>query len=457
MGITDFLFFSSDSTDQTLHRRITPSDEQFEEQQTRWNSLADYLRPLLKEKTGYNIRTWLQGSYKFGTQIRPSRKGDEFDIDMGVYLEWEGKPADGRFTPPQVKEIVQASLKEFSEDGVIEVVSPPKERCSRIRFEGDFHIDVPAYHLDPVADLRTLATENRWEDSDPQQLYYWFQELFDEHDRARVRHLVRYVKCWASLKFRDVTHRPSSTLLTVLVAEAFLELPDDERLSDDEALASVLDSIIQRLEQDLKVKNPINEQEILSARMSQEDSDNFLEQLREFRRISLQALKTASVSEAAAVWGEAFEQFFPIPEEEQLAKALSQGRIGEAVSINAALPATVVPDVRVRAISRVNRNFQYNGVNKLGPIPKDCDIYFEVTNRNAIPPDATIEWMVRNAGGEAESVNDLGHRAGTGWTAKESSAYVGTHFMDCIVKRGKRISGMRRVPVAIENRSVPRR
>jgi hypothetical protein len=457
MGVTDFLFVSDDPEDETLHRRITPTEEQYAEQQERWNSLADFLVPTLREKSGHSIRTWLQGSYKFRTQVRPSRKGDEFDIDLGVYFEWEGAPSDGEYAPPELKAMVQTSLQEFSADGVKDVVVPPKERCSRISFEGDFHIDVPAYHLDPAADSRTLATENRWEISDPKELYIWFRDLLDETDRARARRLIRYMKCWAALKFPEVSHRPTSTLITVLVAEAFSALPVERRGPDDEALVSTLEKIVERLEKDTGVKNPVNSAEILSARMSMEDSSAFLNQLREFKQISVQALSSTIISEAAAIWGDAFEQFFPIPEQEQLAKAMSEGKIGEAISINAALPATVAPDVRVRAISTVNRSFEYSGMNSIGPIPKKCDIYFEVVNRLAIPSDATIEWMVRNEGDDAESVNDLGHRAGRGWTARESSAYVGTHFMDCLVKRQGRIIGMRRVRVLIDNRRIPPR
>src|ERR1700685_2880054 len=97
MGAAASLFFSSnDAEKQTLFRRCTPSEEQYDEQKDRWNDLASHLTADLKERSGYSIRTWLQGSYKFATQIRPVRRGQEFDIDLGVYYEWEGKPQDGR-------------------------------------------------------------------------------------------------------------------------------------------------------------------------------------------------------------------------------------------------------------------------------------------------------------------------------------------------------------------------
>lgn len=78
-------FYSTDTEKQTLHRRIVPSEEQFTEQQERWNDLRDYLVDDLNEKTGLSIYSWLQGSYKFGTQVRPKNPTEEFDIDLCIY------------------------------------------------------------------------------------------------------------------------------------------------------------------------------------------------------------------------------------------------------------------------------------------------------------------------------------------------------------------------------------
>ena len=161
MGVAASLFYSSnDSEKQTLLRRCTPSGEQFEEQQGRWNALAEHLIGDLKERSGHSLRTWLQGSYKFGTQIRPVHKDGEFDIDLGVYFQWTGKPEGGRHSAQTLKSFVQDSLKAYEKNDVEDVkeVCAPKTRCCRIRYRNSFHIDVPAYHLDADRDARTLAT-----------------------------------------------------------------------------------------------------------------------------------------------------------------------------------------------------------------------------------------------------------------------------------------------------------
>jgi hypothetical protein len=203
MGSGASLFYSANDTEkQTLHRRITPSDEQFEEQQERWNDLADYLISELKERSGYPIRTWLQGSYKFATQIRPVHLGEEFDIDLGLYFQWEGKSQDGRHGPKTLKSFVQDRLKAYARanSADVEQVMPPKERCCRIQFKSSFHIDVPAYHLDPERDSRRLATQGgAWETSDPKAIYLWFRDHFDDPTRTKVRRHAKYVKAWAAL------------------------------------------------------------------------------------------------------------------------------------------------------------------------------------------------------------------------------------------------------------------
>lgn len=451
MGIAGSLFYNPNENEkETLYKRITPSDQQFDEQQDRWNALADYLIPHLSGHSGYAIRTWLQGSYKFGTQVRPPRKGGECDVDLGVYFEWEGKPEDGRYEPDELKQMVQRCLTEYahSADDVLEVVSPPKSRCSRIRFKGDFHIDVPAYHLAPSRDARMLATEaDGWEDSDPKAIYLWFKDRFDNARRAKARRAIRYMKAWAGLKFPEESRRPASLLLTVLVAEAFDNLSDEDISSDDDALRAVVDQILSRLETSIIVVNPVNSEEVLSDRLSDQDIDGFVEELRRLRDIAHEALESDTLVSAVDKWAETFEHFFPLPDEDEL-RAKGDSLVPVPITI---------PDVRVTAVAKQNRRRRWEDTNKLGPIPKDCDIDFQITNPWAVPQGAVIEWMVRNEGDEAEYTNDLGHNAGAGLRAHERSAYRGTHYMDCVIKRYGTVIGLRRIPVTIRGMSMPPR
>jgi hypothetical protein len=450
MGSAASLFYSANDTEkQTLYRRITPSDEQFEEQQDRWNALADHLVADLKERSDYPMRTWLQGSYKSATQIRPVRMSEEFDIDLGVYFQWEGRPEDGRHHPKTLKGFVQQSLKSYATANTSEVeqVMPPRERCCRIQFKSSFHIDVPAYHLSAERDARRLATESGgWEASDPKAIYLWFRDLFDDLMPAKVRRHVKYMKAWAALKFDLNKGRPSSILLTVLVAEAAEALGNSGLGADDEALRDILKKIVARLENDAEVPNPVDSSENL-ARMTDAQMATFIDRLKAFLDVGKRATAKSEELVAADIWQDSFEHLFPMPEvTEVVVKAASK------------LPVrSVLPEIRVSAVSRANASGRFSGVNKIGPIPKDCEIDFEVANPVSLPANSQIFWMVRNEGREAENTNDLGHIAGRGRTAHERSAYRGTHYMDCVVKVMGQTVAVRRVPVTISGMAMPRR
>jgi hypothetical protein len=452
MGIASNLFFSSNDLEaQTLYRRITPSADQFEQQRERWNELADHLKSDLQQRSGCEIRTWLQGSYKFGTQVRPPSKVEEFDIDLGIYHCWEGQAKNGIHSASDLKTFTQQSLQAFmtGAEGVLEIVEPPKARCSRIRYSGNFHIDVPSYHLEPNQDERTLAANDVWEISDPKAIYTWFKAKFDDGRRAVARRQIKYLKCWASLRWGITKGRPSSILLTVLVAEALARLDDSEIGTDDETLLATVKEIATRLSSGSFIRNPANPSENLN-RLDQSQWAAFILSIDVLLGIAQDACIAESQLEAADLWAKAFEHFFPMPEADL---QQSRGALGQVQ-----LPAVIkLPDVTVTAVSNSNRNLQFSGINKIGPIPKGCQITFTIAKAWNLPPGTTVSWSVRNEGAEAESENDLGHSGGNSFTTEERSAYAGTHYMDCIFRQSNRAIGIRRVAVTISGTYAPPR
>ncbi len=423
MGSSASLFFSADAERQTLHRRITPSDEQFDAQQERWNELADFLRPKLRGETGLPTRTWLQGSYKFATQIRPVSPREEFDIDLGVYFEWDGTTEDGAYGPRDLRDRVQAALEAYAQDNdVVIEVTPPKVRCARIRYTENFHIDIPTYHLN-MRDERALATQaGEWEDSDPKSIYIWFKEFADEQTRAKIRRLVRYLKAWAALKF-DVAERPTSILLTVLVAEAANQVGFGSVSEQMMMLSTTCLKIIHdRLQQSRHVLNPVDDGEDLGSRMTKANFESFVDILGAFRNVAERAVGEERQAGSANVWQEAFEHLFPLPD---------QPVVNEAV---ANLPALrFAPQIQVTATPQSGEGRTFQDTNKIGPIPKKYDVKFELANWYELPVGAQVSWTVRNEGREAENLNDLGHSRAAGLSADETSAYKGRHFMDCVV------------------------
>ncbi|AUH34911.1 CBASS cGAMP synthase [Paracoccus tegillarcae] len=447
MGIAANLFHNPDDRENSLAYRIRPSDDQIQQQQERWNDLADVLKEMLRDRVGKPVSSWLQGSYKFGTQIRPARMGEEFDIDLGIYVEWPGAAKDGANGACELKDHVQAILQDYASVDANDATeaAKPKPRCNRIRFGQDFHIDVPSYHLDRQDDARELATEDdKWDNSDPKAVYVWWKRQFDGAQRDRARRLARYLKMWAALTFEHEA-RPSSILLTVLVARALASAKTDDLSGDDEYLQAVVAEIAERLQASRVVRNPANRAEDLN-RLSDVDFDDFRIKLDELLSVAERALAAVDQCDSAEIWSEAFRHFFPYPRED--------GAKAEVAARHAIAPLRFDPQVSVLATQNKR---SWTGHNGIGPIPRNCDIRFAVVNHDELPDGAAISWTVRNEGREAEVANDLGHIGGAGTQHQERSAYRGTHNMDVVVKMNGRVIGRRRVEVQVSGLVFPQR
>lgn len=449
MGICARLFHNPQDRENSLSYRITPSDQQYSDQRDRWNDLADVVKQELRDWSGLPVSSWLQGSYKFGTQIRPASKGGEFDIDLGVYLEWSGAPDDGQFGPKEIKDKVQEILVEYAA-GVLDdetKVKDPKTRCNRISFADDFHIDIPSYHLDRREDERNLATEDdEWEQSDPKAIYVWWKDSFDADVRELARRMVRCLKMWATLKLKEDS-RPSSIMLTVLAAEAILAMDLSKLSGDDQIFAEIAKAIDKRMRSSSKVKNPVATSENLN-RISADGFETFLSELETLTNTSARAVASQDLLEAADLWSQIFLHFFPMPEDEEIEA------VAKSFRSNALQVLQFVPDVRV--VAKIGSR-EIVGLNAIGPVPKGTYLEFSIANRNSLPVGADISWMVRNDGQEAERENDLGHSSGSGLSNKEHTAYKGTHFMDVVVRLNGRPIGRRRVKVIVSSIGAPGR
>jgi len=448
VGKAASLFYSSNAEKQTLHRRITPSDDQIASQQEYWNDLADYLKPDLKERSGCAVTSWIQGSYKFATQIRPAQKGQEYDIDLGVYFAWAGEPEDGEHIAADLKAMVQDSLNAYaaSPDTDALRVTSPKEFCSRIVFNAEFHIDVPAYHEDGEA--RTLASKSHgFVESDPVSIWEWWIATFAIAERPRARRMVRYFKMWAALKFDPKTETPpTSIMLTILVAYGYNRIDLDDVDGDDGLLSALVAAVADYLDgqNSKEVPNPVNSEENLNRLGN--DYELFRERLDDFLEVCKRAMDAEDAASAAELWSESFEHFFPLPDEQEIAKSDTETA--------RALVAAFVPEVEI-TVSLPGSGRSYRLRNIANNISRDSTLDFHIVNSNELPAGAHVKWVVRNEGNAAEAANDLGHFAGFGIAHKnEHAEYKGRHFMDLTVSAYGRIIGLRRIPVSIINNST---
>ncbi len=447
MGQASTLF--NGAVEQTLIGRVTPTAEQRDFLQEQWNALADHLKTALAVRHGYAISTWLQGSYKYATLIKPVKASERYDVDVGVYFEWDDDH-DIEPTPRQLRDWVQAELLDYAKScpELLNVEQPAKERCSRASYIRQFHIDTPTYHLNTDSDQRRLAClSNVWEDSDPKAIYKWFKDAVSGGERDQLRRLVRYLKAWAAVSFDEYPEsRPTSILLTVVATEGYLSLWGQRLLGmdDDDALGAVIGYMHERLYTDRMVANPINDKENLN-RMSSEAWSGFSPRLTALRDIADRAKDAQDEASAALVWSEAFSFLMPLPEVDRV----------EVVDEDSGHAIMQLPEIDIDIFTPNPRSFVSKQRNEVSGVAKGSELVFRIANPHVVPDFATVEWTVRNEGDEADAQSDLGHRQ-IGMrmiTVTEHTAYAGRHFMDCIVRLNGQVYAVRRVPVNI--RDVP--
>lgn len=453
VGAASKLFYSTDAGQETLNKRVRPSDEQLDHLKERKDALEAHLVRDIPARCDVVVSTWLQGSYKLHTLIRPLSKQD-YDVDVGVYFEW-GHQSAVKLMPDELRDILQLSLQEFADrdDHVERVEDPAKERCSRAYYKNHLHIDLPGYHYSTDTRETRLATlKGRWEKSDPEKMVDWFRARLEGEERAQARRVVRYLKAWAALRFQnDRDAQPSSVMFTVLVADAFVGVAQGKDLEDDDALKAVIESVFDRLSKSSEVENPVSsDQDRNLNRLGDAEFIRFMDAFDQLRNVAQNATqRDNSEADAAAIWTEAFDYLLPLPDVEGMLEDADRSRGLVLVSV-----PTVCIDVSPARGGPPRVGF--NGQVDLAY--KGEWLRFRITNRNQLPPGAQIRWVVRNVGQDAYDENDIGHSTpDNGAYHDESAAYHGRHFMDCEVRVGGRLHALTRVPVAVSSMSVPPR
>lgn len=411
--------------------------------------MRDHVCPRLQQISDCQISTWLQGSYKYGTLIRPVHRGEQYDVDVGIYFEWESEAGRAYPSPEQLRTWVQRELLAYSEQcsDIDHIEEPAKERCSRAVFAQQFHVDTPVYHLERSKDKRRLACLTKgWENSDPKPIYTWFKDAASGDEREQLRRLIRYLKGWAAIAFVDnPDSRPSSIFLTVIVTEAYhasrsgwvFGLNDDE-----DALVDVITRIHDRLFAKREVRNPVVHDEDLN-RMAADAWDGFLTCLQALRDVAERAAEVSDEAASALIWSEQFSFLMPLPETDEV----------EIVEDTSGRAIMQIPEIEITVFVGESKQAHTTVRNEVPSVGKDCRLEFKIVNAHIIPEYATVEWTVRNAGDESDAVGDLGHRR-MGMrllTATEHTAYLGKHFMDCVVRVNGQVYAARRVPVNIRN------
>lgn len=247
---------------------IQISESKYEEAERRYNAIGEWLNRDESVVAKFNPKIYAQGSFLFGTVIKPTTMRDEYDVDIVSELEIS------KFTISQsaLKEMIGKEIKAYAESQ--NMVHKPSEgkRCWMLIYADGtkFHIDV----LPAVPDNRLLiefkndvrvhtswletaiAITDRthknfdkitqdWPVSNPKGYFQWFKGQmvvqFEEKSRAlfeayqgeveempfyKVRtplqNVIQLLKYHRDVLFEDESeNKPISIIITTLAAHAY--------------------------------------------------------------------------------------------------------------------------------------------------------------------------------------------------------------------------------------------
>ena len=275
--------------------------------QSRLDSLHDKVRAVTKylkrNLHGYQ-RMEPQGSLALGTIIKPVKEYDEFDADIQVVMnpnsEWE--PRD------YLKEVYDTLKENKNYADKLEL----KTRCVRIKYAGDFHMDLVPRITENGNHYIFNRVENEKEITDGDG----YREWFNDKNRITDGNLKRVTRLLKFHRNHKRTYSVASILLTTLIGETIRESDEGEEAvrTTADTLVTVLtrmDEYLQKHPSMPEIRNPVlAAEDPLTRHWDQRRYANFRERVHAHTKIASDALKENSVGKAVDEWQKLFGDDF---------------------------------------------------------------------------------------------------------------------------------------------------
>jgi len=223
---------------------------------------------------------YAQGSLRIGTTVRPIAR-QEYDLDLVCEMQIDWRMIR---RPVFLLDMVETRLRE---DDTYRTMLERKNRCVRVKYANEFHLDILPACPDPEAGNGCVLVPDReandWKGSNPKGYAQWFEsraELLAKRFVERVeplpmpeptefklplKRVVQLIKRWRDVAYNESRDdAPISIVLTTLVASHYNGEP-----SVGLALTNCLARIVETLPptgERLIVWNPTNPEEDLSER-----------------------------------------------------------------------------------------------------------------------------------------------------------------------------------------------
>ncbi|MDD5530694.1 MAG: hypothetical protein PHX21_11820 [bacterium] len=257
------------------------------------------------------LEAFLQGSCATKTCTKPATDEEEFDVDIVLSLNLK-KLTDGLnkpdSSPKKVVEWLEKRLK--TNDNYKDKIKELKQRCVRISYKGDFHVDiVPVTPIDGKDGILWIPDKlEGWDKTNPKGFISWCNDR-EKISGGYFKHIVKYLKWWRSAIAPDKAN-VNSILLATLIGNHIMN-----GNSYAETLVNTMESLNLWLQGCLstpEINNPSLDTENLARDWSQSDFDLFKKYFDLATKNSRAALNETDLTKSIELWRTVFGDNFPI-------------------------------------------------------------------------------------------------------------------------------------------------
>ena len=292
--------------------QLTPT--QYRAVESHYSAVSNWLSAPGSVLARVHQEIYSQGSLRIGTTVRPWRS-EEYDLDLVLWLD-----LNGSLDPAYVLDTVEGRLREH---GTYAPMVERKNRCVRLKFAGQFHLDIlPARPDERFGGTHVLVPDRAaasWKESNPKGYASWFENrgllagaaadkrlaasveplpLPEEaRDKNALQLAVQLLKRWRDVRFLQTPDlAPISIVLTTLAAQHY-----SGEARPFEALRAIVAKVNASIPQygRLIVLNPANPLEDLSERWDGEP-DAYKAFVRSMSELSFQL---SAISETVGIPG----------------------------------------------------------------------------------------------------------------------------------------------------------
>jgi len=233
-----------------------------------------------------DLELYSQGSVRIGTTVKPINRED-FDLDTVLHIY----DLYNKYDPTK---IYNALVRVIEADSYYSTICEKKDRCIRLNFKNDFHIDILPGCMVTEDDRNRIAIPEKklksWSSGNPRGFGDWFLNLAQSpgqfmlksfsdslikaeveseplpdtnlYTKTPLQRSVQLVKRYRDIYFQDKENRVSSIVITTLMGMFY---------NSEESIFETIDSVLTKIKNDynsaleegrrFKIMNPVDEQE----------------------------------------------------------------------------------------------------------------------------------------------------------------------------------------------------